>query len=37
MDDFEKKQDRELRKILIRYSLIYYGISFFVILILSVI
>lgn len=36
MDVFEKKQDRELRKILIRYSLIYYGISFFVILILSV-
>jgi hypothetical protein len=35
MDIFAKKQDRILRKILIRYSLFYYGISFVVILILS--
>ncbi|MNJ88906.1 hypothetical protein D3C87_64640 [compost metagenome] len=36
MDVFEKQEDRALRKILIRYSLIYYGFSFLVILILSV-
>lgn len=37
MDDFERKQDLVLRKILIRYSLIYYGVSFVVILVLAVI
>lgn len=35
MHSFERKQDLLLRKILIRYALVYYGVSFVVILILA--